>query len=214
MTESEQVLDGAARPGDVVDVDALDGDVRAASPGGRPGSRRGPARGATDRPTRGPDTIRPSACWARRSALYEVVAAVGLEQLDHHPEAAGAGRRGQAAERLGQDRVAGDLLGRLVEDEGDDVAPTAGQLAGRRVGRVAELLGGIHHPLAGLGGDLDVGAPVEDERDRRPRDAGPRGHIGAGGTFRHRAPAGLRESGIDVGALMCGTVTRVSNAYQ
>ena len=39
------------------------------------------------------------------------------ERLDHDPEAAGPGGRGEAAERLGEDGVTGDLLGRLAQDE-------------------------------------------------------------------------------------------------
>ena len=85
---------------------------------------------------------RPSACWARSSAGVRRVRTVGRQRLDHDPEAAAAGGRGQAAQGLGQDRVAGDLLGRLAQDEGQDVAAATGQLAGRGVRVVAEPLGG------------------------------------------------------------------------
>ena len=45
------------------------------------------------------------------------VGTVGCERLDHDPEAARAGGRGQPAQGLGQDGVARDLLGRLTEHE-------------------------------------------------------------------------------------------------
>ncbi len=85
------------------------------------------------------------------------------ERLDHDPEPAGAGRCGETAQRLGEDRVAGDLLGRLAEDEGDDMAATAGELPSGRMGVVAEFLGGVEHAPARLLGDLHVRTVIQDE---------------------------------------------------
>ena len=85
------------------------------------------------------------------------------ERLDHDPEPAGAGGGGQAAQGLGQDGVAGDLLGRLAQDEGDDVAPAAGQPTGGGVGVVAQLPRGVADPPTGLLGDLHVRTVVHHE---------------------------------------------------
>ena len=71
------------------------------------------------------------------------VRAVRRERLDHDPEAAGPRRGRETAQGLGEDGVAGDLLGRLAQDQGEDVAAAAGQLAGRRMRVVAEPLGGV-----------------------------------------------------------------------
>src|SRR4029077_21077248 len=100
-----------------------------------------------------------------------------------------------------------------AEDEGDDVTAPAGQPASRGVGGVAELLGGLDHTLAGLIGDLHVRALIEHERDCRSRDTGPCSHIRAGGTLRHRRLLASAKSELTWGHC-CGTVTRVSNAYQ
>ena len=80
-------------------------------------------------------------------------------------------------QRLGQGGVAGDLLGRLAEDEAEDVAHAAGQPAGRGVGVVAELGGGLEDPLAGRQADVGARSVVEDERHGRPRHARPGRHI-------------------------------------
>ena len=85
------------------------------------------------------------------------------ERLDHDPEPAGPGRGGQAAQGLGEDGVAGDLLGRLAEDEGDDVAAATGQAASRGVGVVAQLPRGIEDPAPGLLGDLHIRTVVHHE---------------------------------------------------
>ena len=75
-----------------------------------------------------------------------------VERLDHDPEAGRPGGGREAAQRLGEGGVAGDLLGRLAQDEAQDVAHAAGEAAGRGVGVVAELGGGAQDALAGSSG--------------------------------------------------------------
>ena len=137
VTQRDQVLDGAARTGHVVDVDAGHRDARQAIPGGRSGSRRGPARAATGRRRADPRSTSPSACWARSRAVVGRIRTVGRQRLDHDPEATGPRGGGEPAQGLGQDGVTGDLLGGLAQDQGDDVTAATGQLAGRRMRVVA-----------------------------------------------------------------------------
>ena len=113
------------------------------------------------------------------------------ERFHHDPRAGGAGGRGQAAERLGEGRVPGDLLGRLAQDQAEHVAPAGGELAGRRVRVVAELRCGAEHALAGIVGDLHVGAVVQHEGDRGSRDPGSGSDIGARRTRSSHRHSGL-----------------------
>ena len=139
MAEGDQVFDRVARAGDVVDVDAGDGDTRQ-----RPleDDREAVANELEQAGSsmRGPETTRPSACCARsrrgRTSPPDRRASVARPSPGSRPS--GPPTRGprSVSARIG---VAGDLLGRLAQDEGDDVARAAGQLAGRRVGVVAEL---------------------------------------------------------------------------
>ena len=108
-----------------------------------------------------------------------VRAAVGVERLDHDPEAGRSGGRGEAPERLGEGGVAGDLLGRLAQDEAQRVALAAGEDPGRGVGVVAELGRGQQDPLPGRRADVRAGPVVEDERHGRPRHARSGSHVRA-----------------------------------
>ena len=122
-----------ARASDVVDVDAGDGDAR--------------QRSLEDDREAVADQLEQSRVVDPRTRHDQAVGMLGPQQrgvrafrtvehqrLDHHPEAAAPGRRREAAQRLDQDRVAGDLLGRLAQDQGDDVTPSTGQLARGSVG--------------------------------------------------------------------------------
>ena len=105
-----------------------------------------------------------------------------VERLDHHPEAGRPGSRRQAAEGLGQGGVAGDLLGRLAEDEAEDVAHAAGQTPGRCVGVVAQLGRGHEDALARRHADVRPRSVVEDEGHGRARHARPSRHISTRGS--------------------------------
>ena len=60
-------------------------------------------------------------------------------RLDQDSIALGAGGRGQAAQRLGQEGVLRDLFGRLPQDDAEGVGPTRGEPPGGCVRLVAEL---------------------------------------------------------------------------
>ena len=54
--------------------------------------------------------------------------------LDQDPELGRAGGGGEAAKGLDEEGIAGDVLGRLAEDEGDRLAAAAGEAPGRSDG--------------------------------------------------------------------------------
>ena len=156
------MLDRASRPGHVVDVDARRADVRQ---GALQDDREAVA-----------DQLGEGGVVHARAGHDEAVGMLGTEQggvgddrivdrerLDHDPEPAGPRRGGQAAERLRQHGVPGDLFGRLAKDEGEDVAPPTGQAPGGGVRVVAQLARGIAHPPTRLLGDLHVRTVVHDE---------------------------------------------------
>ena len=102
-------------PADVVDVDARRRRVRAGSPGGRSGSRHG--RGGRARRRRRAARRRPGRRRAGPGAAPSYVPPSGSSGSTITRKPADPGGRGEAAERLGQGGVAGDLLGRLAQDE-------------------------------------------------------------------------------------------------
>ncbi len=178
------MLHGAARPGDVVDVDARHRDPRQ---GSLEHDRELVAeqlheRRVVDARTRDDEPVGVLGTKQRRVHRF---LPVRFQRFDQDPEATAAGGRCQAAQGLGEDRVAGDLLGRLAEDEGQDVAAPTCQLAGRRVRVVAQPLSREEDPLARLLGDLHVGAVVQHEGHGRPRDPCRGRDVGAGRSSGH-----------------------------
>ena len=74
----------------------------------------------------------------------------------------------KAAKRFNEDRVTGNLLRRLTENEGDDVAPAAGEMAGGGVRVVVECGRRVENQATGLLRDGDPRAAVQDEGDGGP----------------------------------------------
>ncbi len=187
MADGHEMVDGPLGAGHVVDVDAghveagqraLEHD-REAVAHERLQLRVVGARTADDQPI---GVLRPEQAGVAR------IGAIGSERLDHHPEATPARRGCQAAQRLGQDGVGGDLLRGLAQDEGQDVGSTPGQLSGGGVRVVTQAFRGSQHAGPRLGRDLHVRPAVEDERDRRPRHPGLGRNVRAGRPSAHLVP--------------------------
>ena len=109
MAERDEVLDRAPGAGDVVDVDAdhLHVGQGALEHDREPVADERDQVGIVD-PWAGDDeTVR--VLGAKERGVCGV-RAVGRERLDHHPEPLRPGGGGQAAQRLRQDGIAGDLL--------------------------------------------------------------------------------------------------------
>ena len=177
MSEGDEVFDGRSGARHVVDVDA-----RRLEVGPRPlqHDREAVADEGRQLVVVGPRSGHDQAVDAARPDQVLVASVARCQRLDEDPVAALPGRPGQAPEGSRQEGVGSDLLGRLAEDEAEGQARPGGQLAGRSVWVVAELTSGLLDPSPGLARDLPIGPSVEDERHRRPRHAGPSGHVGTG----------------------------------
>jgi hypothetical protein len=180
------VIDCATRARDVVDVDADDLDV---GEGTLDHQREVVAQQIGEGWVVDPGARDDEAVRVLRPQQRGIVAAltVGRDRFDHDAIAVGAGGRREAAQGFGQDRVARDLLGRLAHDEGDDIGAPTGELAGRRVRVIVELLGRIHDAASRVIRDLHLGAPVQHEGHGRSRHPGQGGDILARGSSCHPA---------------------------
>ncbi len=110
----------------------------------------------------------------------------------HQPVDLGPHVGGGQVHRLDQQVVAGRVAGpqgaelgiAVVRDAGvgdqvaDHIGARPGQAARRQPGPIAQLLGGLFHPLANFGAHAGLG--VQHARHRLHRDAGPPGDIGDG----------------------------------
>ena len=156
VSEGDQVLDRSAGGRDVVDVDAGDGDVGQGTlqHDRKPVADQAQKRVVVDARTGDHHAV--GMLLPKRGVVCLPRPVMG-EWLEHHPETAGSRRVGEAAERIGEEGVAGDLLSGLEHDQGEDAARSAGQLTSGRMGVIAELAGGIENAATRLVGDLDVG---------------------------------------------------------
>ena len=111
-----------------------------------------------------------------------VAAVSGRERLDKDAVACRSGRCGEAPKRLGEQGVAGDLIGGLPEDEPERQARTRRELARRGMRVISEARRGFDDPASGRRSDLDVGPIVQDERDRSSRDTGHGRDVGTRGS--------------------------------
>ena len=90
----------------------------------------------------------------------------------------------QPLQKLAQEGVGEHRAQTLRDEHADRPAAAQREGAGGRVGRIAEAVGHLQHPLHG--GMAKLLGVVEGERDRRLRHAGGHGDIGDGDAS-HRA---------------------------
>ncbi len=141
VTQRDQVLHGTPRTGHVVDVDAGHRDIRQRplEDDREPVADELEQRWIVDARTRDDEPI---GVLGAEEVRVRRVRTVGRKRLDHDPEAVGPRRGDEPAEGLGQDGVAGDLLGRSGAGPARRCDCGHRPAAGRRMRVIAEAIGG------------------------------------------------------------------------
>ena len=151
MAEGDEVLHRAAGGRDVVDVDTRDREVGKGplEHDREPVTDQAQKRLVVD--ARPGDDHAVGVLFSKRRVV-RLARPVVREWLEHHPEAARPRRVREAAQGVGEERIAGDLLRRLEHHEGEHPADPSGELASRRMRVITELAGRIQDAAACLAG--------------------------------------------------------------
>ena len=168
----DEMLDGHPAAGQVVYDD------RAADPGGAPVDEderdaligEVPEMAVLERCVGDDQAVDPA---VPHQAVVDVLGdtgAVGRQRLRLHHEDETAGLRRGLLDAVGDVREPDVVEAR--DDQPDRAGPPRPQAASERVGSIAQLLGGIEDPLAGLGPHLLGRVATQDARRRRGIDLG------------------------------------------
>jgi len=153
MALAHEKLDSRPSAGAIVDVDAGDVELwqRALED-----DREVVAHQVRQSPIVGPRPGHDQAISASRTDDLGVRAIARRQSLNQDAVTGGASSGRDTAQCFAEQCVAGDLLGRLPQDEADRQARSSSQLPRRTVGVVVEVLRGVEDALARGRADVDV----------------------------------------------------------